>query len=489
MPVDATTNVLAPYVGAGGHPRQGSAVFDRNTGYFRSPRRQGDGPEPDRSYDFNSLGFRGTEYDPGAALRVFVCGCSYTFGMGVDLDRTWPAVFTRLAAAALRVPVDNTHVQNFSQIGASNNYVARTLIKQCHLAPPSLAIAAFTHNNRVEYLDGQEIRNLGYWNIRPDSQLRERPDSPGQLFFRQYSDRAGLRNLLTNMLFFQSAMSRRGVPYIILWIDVEGLQTAEATSGPVLSDYSALIDHTRISRLSIKQPGIRVDTADGHPGPQSHERFANALAREFGDRLVARQLSGHPDRYGAPVVLGEGRLKRASADRLARSAVRAVARQRPGAMRLVFGDNLAIEHFAGEHPIEIDLERQAWTIAHARLRAAYTEFVTSDLLRFNFWLNLLTVQEFMLACGSRLEISVPEHWFITRGQGNPVLDQLSDLLDRESVSVLPARGVQGRPGSIAARLARAKLGLKSSRIQALLRRLDGRSHRLRSEDPNVYPLW
>jgi hypothetical protein len=315
----------AAYLGAGAHPRSAAAVFDRNLGNFRSPRERSWLPASERVYDFNSLGFRGLDYDPDASLRVFVCGCSYAFGMGVQADRTWPVVFTRLAAATLGTPIERSHVQNFSQIGASNNYVARTLVKQCHLAPPTLAIAAFTHNNRIEYLDGQEIRNLGYWDVRLDDEFPQRPDSPGRRFFRQYSDRTGLQNLLTNMVLFQSAMERRGVPYIIVWIDVEGLHAARTTSSRVLSDYSAVLNRSRISRLSIKQAGILVDTVEGHPGPHSHQRFAAALVKEFEGRLLTRRSSNQDGHTAETLDLGR-RLKRASADRLARCAIRVAAR-------------------------------------------------------------------------------------------------------------------------------------------------------------------
>ena len=102
--------------------------------------------------------------------------------------------------------------------------MARTLIKQCHQISPTLAIGAFTHNSRVEYLDGKKIRNLGYWNIDPNNRFPEPPDAPGARFFRQYSDREGFQNLLTNMVLFQSAMVNRRVPYIMVWIDIDRLQ-------------------------------------------------------------------------------------------------------------------------------------------------------------------------------------------------------------------------------------------------------------------------
>lgn len=484
------THALAAYLGAAAHPRSAAAVFDPRLGNFRSPDEQNGLPASEPAYDFNSLGFRGADYDPGASLRVFVCGCSYTFGMGVRADRTWPVVFTRLAAAALGTPIEQSLVQNFSQVGASNNYVTRTLVKQCHLAPPTLAIAAFTHTSRTEYLDGQEIRNLGHWDIRPDDERHQRPDSPGRRFFRQYSDRAGLQNLLLNMVFFQSAMERRGVPYIMVWVDVDALD-APTLASPVLSDYHAVLVPSRISRRSIKQPGIFVDAAEGpaaqgHPGPQSHERFAAALAKEFEGRLLTRGSSDQRRRAADTFDLGR-RVKRASADRLARSAIRVAARQRPRAMRVEFGDQLAVEHFAGERALEIDLERRAWSVAGARLRAAYADYITADLLRFNVWLNVLTVQEFLLARGVRPAISVPQCWSPEPGRSSPVLDQLSELVGGGSVSPVvrptPSRGI-----GLAARLDAAKSRLRHSHIDALLHH-GGRPARPRSEDPNNYSLW
>ncbi len=487
--MDAMMRTLARFVGASAHPQNAVAVFDRATGYFRSPRDQRDVEEPEHVYEFNSMGFRGAEYDAGAALRVFVCGCSYAFGMGVSADRTWPVVFTRLAAAALGVPVEQSHVQNFSQIGASNNYVARTLIKQCHRVSPTLAIAAFTHNNRVEYLDGPDIRNLGYWNIHPDSRFPEPPDSAGARFFRQYSEREGLQNLLTNMVLFQSAMLNRGVPYIMVWIDVDRLHTAQLMSDPVLSDYYTVLDQSRISRVSIKQHHIHVDTVEGHPGPQSHERFATALVKDFGDRLLTLNPSKRRDYAPATVVFRQDGSNGASAARLTRAVIRAATRRRPRNVCLAFADSLAVEHFAGGRAVELDLERRVWTIPTVRLRAAYADYITAELLRFNFWLSMLTAQEFLRALGIGLQGSAPDSWFLACGQGSPVLDELSDLLDRGVVSPRSTRTMASQPRTLCTRLAEAKRRLRNSRIEALLRRVAGTPKQPGREDSNLYPLW
>ena len=218
--------------------------------------------------------------------------------------------FSRLAAAALGTPVEHSHLQNFSEIRASNNYVTRTLLTQCNRHLPTLAIAAFTHTSRTEYLDGPAIRNLGNWDVIPHQASRERPDLPGRRFFRQHSSHAGLRNLLANMVLFQSAMERRGVPYIIVWVDAGALQTRTLASPSGLRDYAAVLNRSRISRLSIRQPGIFVDAAEGaaaqgHPGSQSHERFAAALAQEFTGRLLAGRPLNQARQRPATIDVGD----------------------------------------------------------------------------------------------------------------------------------------------------------------------------------------
>jgi hypothetical protein len=480
---------LARFVGASAHPQSAVAVFDRDTGYFRLPRDQKGLQEPDHVYEFNSLGFRGTEYEPAAALRVFVCGCSYAFGMGVSANRTWPVVFTHLAAAALGVAGEQSHVQNFSQVGASNNYVARTLIKQCDQISPTLAIAAFTHNSRVEYLDGKQIRNLGYWNIDPNNRFPEPPDAPGARFFRQYSERERFQNLLTNMVLFQSAMVNRRVPYIMVWIDIDRLHTAEVMSDPVLSDYYTVLDQSRISQLSIKQQYIHVDTVEGHPGPKSHERFATALVKEFGSRLLTHNRSNRRDYAAATEVFRQYASNGTSAARLTRTVIRAATRRRLSTVCLEFADTLAVEHFAGERAVELDLERRVWSIPTVQLRAAYADYITAELLRFNFWLSMLTAQEFLRARGIELQGSAPEHWFLEHGQGSPVLDELFDLLDRRVVSPRPTPTTASQPHALSRRLAEAKRRLGNSRIEAILRRVADLPKPPKRDDRNIYPLW
>jgi hypothetical protein len=139
--------------------------------------------------------------------------------------------------------------------------------------------------------------------------------------------------------------------------------------------------------------------------------------------------------------------------------------------------------------VELDLERRAWTIHTVRLRAAFADYITTELLLFNFWLSMLTAQEFLRAVDIELRCSAPDHWFLERRQSSPVLNQLSDLLDRGIVS--PRRTGSTTPHShgLSMRLAEAKLRLRNSRIEAVLRRVAGSHEPTPAEDSNIYPLW
>ena len=280
-------------------------------------------------------------------------------------------------------------------------------------------------------------------------------------------------------------MVNRRVPYIMVWIDVDRLHTAEVSWDPVLSDYYAVLDQSRISRVSIKQRHIHVDTVEGHPGPQSHERYATALLKEFGGRLLTLNSLN----CGRKTANTEIRPNAASASRLTRRVICTATRHAPSTAYLAFPDSLAVEHFVGERVVELDLERRAWNIRAVRLRAAYADYITADLLRFNFWLSMLTAQEFLRALGIELRISAPDHWFVQHDEISPVLRELSNLLDRRLVTPRPTRTMAAHPLGLSRRLAEAKSRLTNSPIERFLRHVAGSPCPPRRDDPNIYPLW
>jgi hypothetical protein len=483
-----THGILAPYFGAGAHPSGGEAVFDRISGYFRPPSVGDIDLEIERPYRFNLNGFRSPEFDAHVGPHIFACGCSYTFGMGVDDENTWPVAFAAAVSEELGASGRLAQIQNFSQIGASNNYITRTLITQCNRARPTLAVAAFTHANRTEYLDGASARNIGYWNISDPVSEELRATSPGKCFFNQYSDAQGWHNLLTNMVLFQSAMQCRQIPYLMIWVDVERFEGCGETIPPALKAYFSVLDQSRISKLSIKQPHIRVDISDGHPGPVSHERFSAALANEFEGRLLA---VGNPK--SSKLVCQERpiqiRLKSTSAGELARSIVNVAGNAGGVEATARLSRGLIVQNFVDEKPNNIDVELRAFRRSSEVLRRAYLKYTTPETMMFEFWLNVVMSQELLKAHGATIIVEAPLYWMAKNENCNPALGQLLSLLDHATFSPLPRRSARYHSDILRNRLAEAKYRTRQDLTASWFIRRSKNESQIRQDDPNIYPLW
>ena len=121
-----------------------------------------------KTYQFNTLGYRGEEESASAQKRIYAGGCSITFGEGLDLEETWPQQFKQRYAAVSGIAADAVNVLNFAESGAANDRIVRTLLEQCRAAKPDLLLAQFTYPNRTEYLLGRHSINLGQWFLSED---------------------------------------------------------------------------------------------------------------------------------------------------------------------------------------------------------------------------------------------------------------------------------------------------------------------------------
>jgi hypothetical protein len=269
---------------------------------YAGTRDHGGGPAGVRSYGrdksgtklyrFNSLGFRGEEHDPGAAATIFVCGCSHSFGTGLDEEEAWPHRFKRVWAARRGLAAGAVNLLNFSQGAASNDYIARTLLGQVARARPDLVVAQFTSMNRAEaFADGDPF-TIGPWLWPGASLLRRfltvpwarkaavlsRVRSAGG-YARFYSPESGFSNAVRNILLVQSACRAMRVPCAISWLEHERLRDPAFLGNAALAPLARLLDPACVADFGIVDPDLRVDAAaDGrHAGPRTHAAFADRL--------------------------------------------------------------------------------------------------------------------------------------------------------------------------------------------------------------------
>ena len=254
-----------------------------------------------KSYRFNSLGFRGEEHDAGAAVTIFVCGCSNAFGTGLNLEETWVHRFKIGYAETHGLDPGEVNVLNFSQGGASNDYITRTLLTQCTQVRPDLVIAQFAPMYRAEgFVDGQPYcigfgcsptlsgygRLLGVpWGTKK-TVLRRMWQATGHL--RRYSSEGGFADTMRNILLLQFYCRDAGIPCVMTWSGHENLDSPAYRDNPALVSLIALVDHSCFCDFAIRDPDILIDYAAdaNHPGPATNALFAVRLL-EFHERATS----------------------------------------------------------------------------------------------------------------------------------------------------------------------------------------------------------
>lgn len=271
-----------------------------------------------KTYAFNSLGFRGEEFRSDAARKLYVCGCSYTFGVGLDLEESWPYLFRGDYARRAGLDERDVCLMNFSQGGASNAYIVRTLISQAAAHKPDLLIAHLTYYRRCEYyllLEGgdESTQYMGAAQIAPHmvarwwerrAQVKSMPAPSRSLgrmliewanrYYRHtFDDLRALAETIYLALLLQSFCRERGIDYLICWLNREALSPT-LLDHPALGPMVQLLDRERLRFCHLADPKYFVDRAadDAHPGPRSNALFAEQLFAEALQTIAALERSG-----------------------------------------------------------------------------------------------------------------------------------------------------------------------------------------------------
>ena len=512
--------MLDAYDGAALHPRSKPAFRDER-GQFVCIDATGADPKPtDCLYHFNSLGYRSEEFDPTARLKIFVSGCSYTFGLGMEPDQAWPGLLKKMVADKLGVPLDRANLQNFSQVGASNDYIARTIVRQCERVRPDLAVIAFTHRERAEYLSPGVTRNLGLWDLDHPEEWA----APAIRYFSMLTEEAASLDLLRNMLLVQWAMARRRIPYLMLWMNRTPLDRPPVTELEPLRQLRDMVDPARWSPRCLLEPGIHVESnlVDRHPGPMSHANFAPLVVEALdlsapppvpvrprpgetprilvlgdfpattsdpadctGDRCHCRRMAV---RYG----LGDAAADRplpanASNDRILRTLLAHCRHRKPDFVFVGFSAARSCEHFQDGALVELD-RTSCPPPQLATLTETWRQHVTDELHDRNALQNILMAQEFLETERVPYIMSIPPalRWRnMDVSATHPVLRTYASLVIPSSLCNRRPRRVEpaGHPGEDPPRRRPFEM------TRDFVSRLKKRFVKSRTEDPNLYPMW
>jgi hypothetical protein len=222
--------------------------------------------------------------DPASPLKLFVCGCSFTLGTGLDIEESWAFLFKERLAEQRGLPASSVNLMNFSQGGASNDYIARTLIEQSARVRPEVIVAGFTQMNRFELLDEttafyfQPSQLEKY--VRAGGKLAEL-GRLGEFLYLGTDETLEKIRMIKNMLLLQYFCQREGIQFVFfLFESLMRDDLPAALSTPMTQPLFEEIDFDL--RIPIER-ATKVDHAidEFHPGPRSQVLMAEAAVQTF----------------------------------------------------------------------------------------------------------------------------------------------------------------------------------------------------------------
>lgn len=298
--------MLQPYIGARTREHFGTSRGGHTTNTY------GIDPSGEISYRFNSLGFRCGEFSPDAKKKVFFCGCSNTFCVGLNEKESWPARFTTRFAQHHDLAEADVCMMNFSQAGCSNKYISRTLISQASRHRPDLMVAQFTYVGRTDFLVPRDwldhedphmsniaISSIGPWLKKPwlthqlfllKTPRKWRKMSRKVLgwvrwYYKNHSDQRAVYESLIDIALLQQYCRANSIPLILACLDHDKLRSATDTGNPALATFYDLLK-PQLLPFALTDDSTYVDkAADGfHPGTRSHAIFAQKLWAHYLDQ-------------------------------------------------------------------------------------------------------------------------------------------------------------------------------------------------------------
>lgn len=224
-----------------------------------------------KSYRFNSIGFRGADYNPHAKRSIYVFGCSYTFGIGLNEDELWCHHLHRNYCALHGLQPDEVNLMNFGLPGGSNQEIARTALLQCSVKPPDLAVVQFTLLDRYELIRGDGILMVGSWTTKDDwipSEYKEQATNR----YEYYEPEEGSLDLIKQALSVQHFFAAKKIDYL-----TAGIIFPTHVTKPTRA-LMRLIDRPRMLWVSSKLQQLRLQKKffcetepraadDSHAGP------------------------------------------------------------------------------------------------------------------------------------------------------------------------------------------------------------------------------
>lgn len=219
-------------------------------------------------YEFNSHGYRCAEFSARRELNVLSVGCSYTFGLGLPAEETYPALLCQAIEQRLGMSVANW---NLGIPGCSNDFMSRALLAGLPALRPDFVLVMFTELSRREFITADMVRVNVFPHMRgrPQRKLDREILKHHRALWTPYQDQ---ENFYKNYKLIELLLDRAEVEWVFTSTDPSEI-------APLLP----LLDRTRYLGHSLEA----IDTARDHlhRGPESQRRFVAHVVDDVTHRL------------------------------------------------------------------------------------------------------------------------------------------------------------------------------------------------------------
>jgi hypothetical protein len=246
------------------------------------------------AYEFNTLGYRGTEYEQSAPYKVFIFGESDAFGLGVNYEEIWAVQVARERARLAGFSAEQTCIMNFSECGASNSLIARMLVTQCNAVRPDLVLIQIAEDRRVELIDATSGLNGGPWFALKEvkKQIKKAPDlsrderknmleilARGRSYLEYCTPQQGLYETLIELLLMHETASRLGVDAFAVGKELERFSSEGTSNDPRLGPLVRCMRPGFLRDVPVAETftGDTSGVDEHHMGPVGHKTIAEHL--------------------------------------------------------------------------------------------------------------------------------------------------------------------------------------------------------------------
>jgi hypothetical protein len=215
--------------------------------------------EHDIQYKFNNQGYRCSDFDTVADVRVVAIGCSHVLGTGVAQEHLF---HERFAVQLRSFSARSVVLWNLGRSAASNDYISRMLYLAVPQLDPHLVLINFTRPARREYISTQNVTySYGPRFVPQDAIARDVYEHFAALS-SPFEDEV---NFFKNYKAVERLLDGRAWLYSLTTSD----------------DFDLMVRHLDLSRYVGKLPAIDRARDDDHPGPESHKALAGLYWEKF----------------------------------------------------------------------------------------------------------------------------------------------------------------------------------------------------------------